>query len=233
MAADAGGLDPRLIDDVMHARTDAAFAVLGPHDGVLRALLPDASADVEVIAAGDGRSLGRLARVHRDGLFSGAVDAGLDYRFRYETCAGTVTADDAYGFKPLLSELDLYLLAEGRHQDMATCLGSHVVTIGGVLGTRFAVWAPNARRVSVVGGFNAWDGRRHQMRRRAEAGVWEIFIPGVTPGALYKYELLGPWGELLPLNCRIGQMRTGWRGARRGCGRMRRFRSMRCTRHPG
>jgi 1,4-alpha-glucan branching enzyme len=199
MAADAGGLDPRLIDDVMHARTDAAFAVLGPHDGVLRALLPDASADVEVIAAGDGRSLGRLARVHRDGLFSGAVDAGLDYRFRYETCAGTVTADDAYGFKPLLSELDLYLLAEGRHQDMATCLGSHVVTIGGVLGTRFAVWAPNARRVSVVGGFNAWDGRRHQMRRRAEAGVWEIFIPGVTPGALYKYELLGPWGELLPL----------------------------------
>jgi 1,4-alpha-glucan branching enzyme len=195
--------DAQMLDDVVHARTDAAFAVLGPHrqgaHPVVRALLPQAIADVEVIAAEDGRSLGRLTRVHHDGLFSGAVTSADPYRLRYETAHGAITADDPYAFKPLLGEMDLHLLAEGRHQDLARCLGAHLMQIGGSAGVRFAVWAPNARRVSVVGDFNAWDGRTHQMRRRPEAGVWEIFIPGVTQGALYKYELLGPWGELLPL----------------------------------
>jgi 1,4-alpha-glucan branching enzyme len=203
MHDDPGGLDARAIDDIMHARNDTAFAVLGPHEAggtlVLRALLPDATTDVEVIALDGGAVLGTLSRIHQDGMFSGAVSGALPYRLRYETSAAPVTADDAYAFKPLLGELDLHLLAEGRHQDMATCLGAHLLTIGDVQGARFAVWAPNARRVSVVGDFNFWDGRRHQMRRRPEAGVWEIFVPGVTQGALYKYELLGPAGELLPL----------------------------------
>jgi 1,4-alpha-glucan branching enzyme len=95
--------------------------------------------------------------------------------------------------------LDIYLLAEGRHRQLAETLGAHVMTIDGVQGTRFAVWAPNARRVSVVGSFNSWDGRRHPMRLRVGSGVWELFIPGVAAGGTYKYELLGPDGALLPL----------------------------------
>jgi 1,4-alpha-glucan branching enzyme len=98
----------------------------------------------------------------------------------------------------LLGELDLHLLNEGTHRDIASCLGAQALTLRGTRGVRFAVWAPNARSVSVVGDFNGWDGRRHPMRSRGASGVWELFIPRVAPGALYKYELHGPHG-LLPL----------------------------------
>ncbi len=99
----------------------------------------------------------------------------------------------------MLGELDVHLLAEGRHRELATCLGAHVMSVDGVAGVRFAVWAPNARRVSLVGDFNSWDGRRHPMRHRVEAGVWELFIPRLKSGALYKYEIVGPAGQVLPL----------------------------------
>jgi 1,4-alpha-glucan branching enzyme len=99
---------------------------------------------------------------------------------------------------PLLGELDLHLINEGNHRDLAHCLGAQVTTVDGVAGVRFAVWAPNARSVSVVGSFNHWDGRRHPLRVRGSSGVWEGFVPGLAPGALYKYELHGPHG-LLPL----------------------------------
>jgi len=101
-------------------------------------------------------------------------------------------------FGPLLGELDIHLLAEGRHEQLADCLGAHPCSIEGVAGTRFAVWAPNARGVSVVGDFNAWDGGRHCMRLRPECGVWEAFVPGVAAGALYKFEITGRDGRLLP-----------------------------------
>ncbi len=107
--------------------------------------------------------------------------------------------EDPYGFQPLLGGLDLYLIAEGRHRELGACLGAHVMEVEGVTGVRFAVWAPNAKRVAVVGDFNAWDGRRYPMRRRHDAGVWEIFIPRLQAGALYKYEILGPDWEQLPL----------------------------------
>jgi len=107
--------------------------------------------------------------------------------------------DDPARHGPLLGELDLYLIAEGTHLNLADCLGAQVLAVDGVPGTRFAVWAPNARRVSVVGDFNGWDGRRHPMRLRREAGVWEAFLPGVGAGARYKYELLDAGGRLLPL----------------------------------
>jgi 1,4-alpha-glucan branching enzyme len=107
-------------------------------------------------------------------------------------------AGDA-GSAPLLGELDLHLIAEGRHWDLADCLGAHITTVDGAAGARFAVWAPNARRVAVVGDFNAWDGQRHPMRLRAECGVWEVFIPGVVPGDRYKFQLHGPDGRVLPL----------------------------------
>ena len=99
----------------------------------------------------------------------------------------------------LLGELDMHLIAEGRHWQLADCLGAHAMTVDGTQGTRFAVWAPNARRVAVVGDFNDWDGRRHPMRLRPECGVWELFIPGIGAGALYKFELLAANGELLAL----------------------------------
>jgi len=103
-----------------------------------------------------------------------------------------------HDFGPLLGELDIHLLAEGRHEQLADCLGAHPCSIEGVAGTRFAVWAPNARGVSVVGDFNAWNGGRHRMRLRPECGVWEAFVPGVAAGALYKFEITGRDGRLLP-----------------------------------
>nr|WP_145549398.1 1,4-alpha-glucan branching protein GlgB [Variovorax boronicumulans] len=99
----------------------------------------------------------------------------------------------------LISDTDLWLLAEGTHLRPYEVLGAHAFTRDGVAGTRFAVWAPNARRVSVVGDFNAWDGRVHPMRARPSAGLWEAFVPGVGPGALYKFELEDAQGQLLPL----------------------------------
>jgi len=106
--------------------------------------------------------------------------------------------EDAYAFGLLLSDFDLHLIREGRHRQPARCLGSQVMTIDGVEGVRFAIWAPNARRVSVIGDFNQWDGRRNPMRLRQSAGVWELFVPRLGDGALYKYEIIGPRGELLP-----------------------------------
>ena len=104
-----------------------------------------------------------------------------------ETAAEEI--EDAYRFGPVLGDLDAYLFGEGTHLRLYDVMGAHVRTIDGVDGTAFAVWAPNARRVSVVGDFNDWDGRRHPMRLRLECGVWEIFVPGVGAGARYKYEL--------------------------------------------
>src|SRR6185437_1831981 len=118
----------------------------------------------------------------------------IDYLFdvQREENAPTRIADP-YSFPPLLSEYDLYLIGEGTHQDLYERLGAHPRRIREVDGVAFAVWAPNARRVSVVGDFNHWDDRAHPMRMRAN-GVWELFIPGVTIGALYKYAVLS-WNQ--------------------------------------
>lgn len=111
--------------------------------------------------------------------------------------AGQDAGTDDY--RPLLGELDLHLVAEGRHWQLADCLGAHAMAIDGTSGARFAVWAPNAQRVAVVGDFNSWNGRRNPMHLRPECGVWEIFIPGVAPGERYKYEIIARDGTLLPL----------------------------------
>jgi len=177
------------------------FALLGPHpdaaDTIVRAYLPAAEA-IDAIDA-QGALLCRLQPIQTPGLFAGRIALGAPYRLRIHWPGGVVQeTEDPYAFGLLLGELDLYLLAEGSHQELGRCLGARVMSIGSVAGVRFAVWAPNARRVSVVGDFNGWDGRRHAMRSRVEAGVWELFIPRLPPGTLYKYEILGPNG-LLPL----------------------------------
>jgi len=106
--------------------------------------------------------------------------------------------EDPYAFGLLISDFDLHLFREGRHRQLGRCLGSQVTRIDGVDGVRFAVWAPNAQRVSVIGDFNQWDGRRHPMRLRQSAGVWELFVPRLRDGALYKYEITGPDGRVQP-----------------------------------
>ena len=121
------------------------------------------------------------------------------YRLRLVAGKHAWIEDDPYRFGLVLGEMDVYLLAEGRHRRVWEKLGAHPVTMDGVEGVSFAVWAPNARRVSVVGDFNAWDGRRNPMRRRTEAGVWELFIPGLARGLFYKFEILDREGQRLPL----------------------------------
>jgi 1,4-alpha-glucan branching enzyme len=185
-----------------HGREGDPFAVLGPHElgtgCVVRAFLPGAHG-VAVIGDDDA-VLAEAEPVGDAGLYEAyLLEMPQRYRLRVEYPLGPVTLEDPYRFGPLLGELDLWLFAEGNHLELYDVLGSHPREIGGVRGTQFAVWAPNASRVSVVGDWNHWDGRVHPMRLRREAGVWEIFLPDVGPGARYKYELLGPGGDLLPL----------------------------------
>ena len=167
-------------------------------DGTLvRAFLPGASA-VEVVSR-DGDAIGVLEIIHPDGLFAGPVRRSVPYRLRVVwEGGGEDEIEDPYRFSGVLGDQDLYLFGEGNHLGLYEKLGAHPMQLEGVSGTSFAVWAPNARRVSVVGGFNFWDGRRHAMRKHP-GGVWEIFIPGIGDGEAYKYEILGPNGELLPL----------------------------------
>jgi len=168
------------------------FSFLGMHPAgngtfVVRAFLPGASA-VEVVSGG-GHTLGELERVHADGLFAGPVSVGerVPYRLRVAWIdGGQAEIEDPYRFPQVLGEQDLYLLSEGSHLELYEKLGAHPMELDGVAGTSFAVWAPNARRVSVIGDFNLWDGRRHVMRKHHGLGVWEIFIPQVSEGARYK-----------------------------------------------
>ncbi|GAA4334951.1 1,4-alpha-glucan branching protein GlgB [Pigmentiphaga soli] len=194
---------PAAIDALIAGRHRDPFAVLGPHeeDGrvFLHAFVPGAAGVSAVSAAGEQVELEHV----RDGFFRAAASPGFAgspraYRLRIRWPAGVQDTADPYAFGMLLGELDLHLIAEGRHLELGDCLGAHCMEIDGVPGVRFAVWAPNAQRVSVVGDFNAWDGRRHPMRLRFPAGVWELFVPGLAAGDRYKFELLGPDGALLP-----------------------------------
>ena len=136
-----------------------------------------------------------------DGFFEQvlALPAQTPYRLRVQWGDGKEDLlEDPYRFGPVLGEMDVWLLGEGSHLRPYEILGANPRLMQGVAGTSFAVWAPNASRVSVVGDFNYWDGRRHPMRLRRECGVWEIFLPGVATGAKYKFELRAADGQLLP-----------------------------------
>jgi 1,4-alpha-glucan branching enzyme len=191
-------LTPETILRLTSARDDDPFSVLGPHRVGRATWVTAIDPGAETLAAVVGRKEYPLDRIEGP-LFRGKVPAGKPYRLRGRGAGAEWDYDDAYRFGPVLSDFDEYLLGEGNHQRLWEALGAHVMTLDGVAGTHFAVWAPNAQRVSVVGDFNAWDGRRHMMRRRGGTGVWEIFVPGAADGAAYKYEIIGPHGELLPL----------------------------------
>jgi 1,4-alpha-glucan branching enzyme len=185
---------------VIEGRHCDPFRYLGPHpDGdatVVRALLPDA---VAVTAVGQDGHVAPLTRVHHAGLFEGRLPSGTaNYRLQARFPGGAAEFEDAYRFPPILSDLDLYLLGEGTDLNLYRKLGAHPMVLDGVSGVGFAVLAPNARRVSVVGDFNHWDGRRHAMRVRGN-GYWEIFIPAAGVGDHYKFEIVDRHGRLLPL----------------------------------
>ncbi|NDJ55980.1 1,4-alpha-glucan branching enzyme [Enterobacteriaceae bacterium 4M9] len=191
-----------IIDALIAGHFADPFSVLGMHSteqGLeVRALLPDAT-EVWVIESKNGRKVGKLECLDSRGFFS-AVLARRKTPFRYQLAVNwhgqQNLIDDPYRFGRLLPELDSWLLSEGTHLRPWEVLGAHAATLDGVSGTRFAVWAPNARRVSVVGQFNYWDGRRHPMRLLRESGIWELFIPAAWPGQLYKFEMIDAHGEL-------------------------------------
>jgi len=200
-------LDVPTVEAIVVGDHGDPFAVLGMHGRrgggplVVRAFLPDARR-VWVVDVRDGTVVSELHKLHGAGLFAGSLEGRqhrFPYRLRAELSGSKVEIEDPYRFPSILKEADLRLFSEGRHLRAYEMLGAHSILFEGVEGVAFAVWAPNARRVSVVGAFNDWDGRRHGMRLRPECGVWEIFIPGLRPGDLYKYEIKSGSGELLPL----------------------------------
>jgi 1,4-alpha-glucan branching enzyme len=177
------------------------FHALGPHDGPegrsIRAFLPGAHS-VEVLRRSDRQSLGLLRESEASGLFEGPVAESSPYLLHIEWPDAVQESEDPYSFGPLLGDVDLHLFNEGRHFELAEALGANVVTVDEVPGVRFAVWAPNAERVAVIGDFNSWDTRRNPMRRRFPSGVWELFIPRIGEGARYKFDILGAGGVHLP-----------------------------------
>jgi len=197
--------------------SDASF-VLGPHwierDGkrvlVVRGFRPGA---VEGSLLWRGNAVPQpMTQIHSDGVFESVAAPGNPalrdgealapnaYRLRFRFADGNTWEDyDPYAFPPLLTDYDLYLSGEGTHYLKYEKQGAHVREIDGVRGVHFGVWAPNAQRVSVVGDFNFWDGRVHTMRNRGVSGIWEIFIPGLGEGALYKFEIRSRNGNFVRL----------------------------------
>ena len=194
-------LAPDEIQAMAHAVHGDPFRLLGPHNTaagpVVRALLPGAR-KVEVLRRTDRVVIGQLDLV-QDGLFQGLVKDRSPYLLRIDWPEAEQETEDPYSFGALLGDIDLHLFNEGRHFELAQAFGASVTTVDGVTGTRFSVWAPNARRVAVVGDFNSWDARRHPMRLHHNAGVWELFVPRVAAGMRYKFDIVGADGVRLPL----------------------------------
>ncbi|MCW2393967.1 MULTISPECIES: 1,4-alpha-glucan branching protein GlgB [unclassified Sphingobium] len=194
---------PKAALEALLAGTHAdPFSLLGPHEGptgiFVRAVIPGA----EQVDAYDlaGTRLGTLERVDARGLFEGAVSGPrqpLRYRAKGQGAEWTIT--DPYSFGPVLGPLDDLLIGEGTHFRLFDKLGAHLIEHEGASGVHFAVWAPNAQRVALVGDFNDWNGQRHVMRRRSDNGVWEIFMPGLGAWEAYKYLIVGPDGTVQPL----------------------------------
>ena len=200
-------LTPAELDSLVQVIHRSPHQLLGMHplgDGsgvVVRAFLPWA-AKVEAFPSREpNQPKIALKRVHEAGVFEG-VNATAKRVFAYDLVITDAQGNehrtrDAYSFLPTLGETDLYLFAQGNERRIYDKLGSHLRVIDGVAGTSFAVWAPNAQRVSVVGAFNGWDGRCHAMRLLGASGIWEIFLPGVQEGALYKYEIRNAQGHIV------------------------------------
>ncbi|QQA41877.1 1,4-alpha-glucan branching protein GlgB [Pelagovum pacificum] len=189
-------IDAETAEALAEARHPEPCAVLGPHPSgksfIVTALDPWAD-ELFAVSEGKRHALARIAGP----VFSGKVPSDEYRLLGVGEDGATWEYDDAYRYGPVMTEFDEYLLGEGTHQRLWEALGARVIDHEGASGTCFAVWAPNAARVSVIGDFNAWDGRRHVMRRRGGTGAWELFIPDVGDGAAYKYEIITRHGERL------------------------------------
>ncbi|NCB49920.1 MAG: 1,4-alpha-glucan branching protein GlgB [Alphaproteobacteria bacterium] len=180
------------------------FSILGMHEdekGLLfvRVFLPRAET-VELLDLESKESFGFFEKEQREGVFLFSFQQKRDffkYSLKIKTKEGLIYESiDPYQFLPVLSDLDVYLIGQGEHKELYKKLGAHLMTHQGVKGVHFGVWAPNANRVSVVGDFNEWDGRRHVMRPLGGSGIWEIFIPQMKEGDVYKYEILSKNGKI-------------------------------------
>ncbi len=197
------------IDALLAGRQADPFALLGAHPisggWAVRVFLPWA-AEVRISLKGAPKVTDAV-KLRPKGFFEAVwasnqsiAPAPGSYKIQGRTHDGqSFEIYDPYAFPYLLSEFDLHLMGEGRHYDTYEKLGAHVKTLEGVTGVHFAVWAPSAKRVSVVGDFNRWDGRVHPMRSRGSSGIWEIFLPELAEGAIYKFEIIGPHSQILPL----------------------------------
>ncbi|HEY2444111.1 MAG TPA: 1,4-alpha-glucan branching protein GlgB [Rhizomicrobium sp.] len=200
---EATSIDRSTADSIAEGRIHDPFAVLGPHDTptmgrVIRAYLPGAIA-VRAVERNTGRELCPLHEIAVPGLFEGRPETDAPYYLRIDWPHSGQEMEDPYSFGPVLEDMDVYLFSEGSHWKLAEQIGAAPTVMEGIAGVRFAVWAPNARRVAVVGDFNNWDGRRHPMRLRHGAGLWELFIPRLKAGERYKFEIRDGDDRLLPL----------------------------------
>ena len=193
-----GDLDSATLERIVGGYHTDPFSILGPHEvdkgWQIRAFLPQA-AKVEVLL--DGATMAMLPLGDK-GFFTLSLTGGLrhHYKLRLTLVDGSVVElDDPYRFPPLLTSFDIHLHGEGTNFESYQSFGAHLVTSEGVTGVRFAVWAPSAELVSIVGLFNDWDPRRHPMRLR-DGGIWEIFMPGLGTGTLYKYAVKLPGGRV-------------------------------------
>ncbi len=188
-------LDNQCLSELNGGRHRSPFDVLGPHRHKNRRWIVSFQPTAAEVLVRVGSKDTPLHRVEGD-VFAGAVP-GKDYVLVVRSADGTeIVTHDPYACGPVLTDFDKFLIGEGTHKELWRVLGAHVTTHENIDGTHFAVWAPNSERVSVVGDFNTWDGRTHVMRRVGVTGVWEIFLPNVGEGALYKYEILGADGSL-------------------------------------
>src|SRR6266478_2414851 len=191
---------------LVEAKTRAPHTLLGMHilgNGgglVVRALVPNAATvEIQPVHEKDKPTI-QLKRIAKTDVFEGTTtEADRVYAYDLvitDRADSTSRTRDPYSFLPTLGESDLYLFGKGDERRIYDKLGAQLRTIDGVPGTSFAVWGPNAQRISVVGDFNGWDGRSHQLRSLGPSGVWEIFIPGVGEGAHYKYEIRDHHGHI-------------------------------------
>jgi len=210
-------VQPPAILSIVHAENSDPFALLGPHwieeDGkrflAIRTIRPSAERVSILWAKGETNE---ATLIHTAGLFEAIIPVEnlsipegepvdpAAYRLRYRFADGnTFETYDTYAFPPVLTDYDLYLAGEGSDYLKYEKLGAHVREVAGIRGVQFGVWAPNAKRVSVVGDFDSWDGRTHPMRNRGTTGIWELFVPGLDEGTLYKFEILSRVGGYLGL----------------------------------
>ena len=202
-AAPRAALDEPAVEAIVAGSHPDPFAVLGVHEvagGLLARAFVDGAAELEAYTLSD-EPAGSLARRHDAGFFEGplTISSRQPLKYRARNAGGEWWGADPYSFGPVLGPMDDYYMREGTHLRLFERMGAHAIHHEGADGVHFAVWAPNASRVSVVGDFNAWDGRRHVMRLRRDTGIWEIFVPWVAAGLPYKFEILGPDGVRLPL----------------------------------